>query len=190
MSKTQLTAVSPRLMLAYDTREHCEVVAGMIDKSGLTIERVARLIGKNPTTLARELNPTDEGAKLGFTDEVKITAVCGLFDSRDYAEFHLGRCAFLLPQAEGQFADVFETVGPGHQGVWRVHDQAGRERPAGFRGRRGHLPGRGGRGPGRAQGRGATARHGAGFSHWHPLPRWGREALTLKGLGRGGGRIG
>jgi len=111
MSKTQITAFSPRLMLAYDAREHCEVVAGMIDKSGLTIERVARLIGKNPTTLARELNPTDEGAKLGFTDEVKITAVCGLFDSRDYAEFHLGRCAFVLPKVEGEFANVMQAVG-------------------------------------------------------------------------------
>lgn len=111
MSKTQLAKVAPRLMLSYDPREHCEVVAGMIQRSGLTIERLARLIGKNPTTLARELNPEDDGAKLGLTDEVKITAVTGLFDSRDYAETHLGRCAFVLPQAQGQFADVFETVG-------------------------------------------------------------------------------
>jgi len=111
MSKTQLTAVSPRLMLAYDPREHCEVVAGMIDKAGMTIKQVARLIGKDPTTLARELNPCDPGAKLSFTDEVKITAVTGLFDSRDYAEFHLGRCAFLLPRAEGEFANVMQAVG-------------------------------------------------------------------------------
>lgn len=111
MSTTQLATVAPRLMLSYDPREHCEVVAGMIQRSGLTIERLARLIGKNPTTLARELNPDDDGAKLGFTDEVRITAVLGLFDSRDYAETHLGRCAFLLPRAQGQFADVFETVG-------------------------------------------------------------------------------
>ncbi|MCB2190327.1 MAG: helix-turn-helix domain-containing protein [Deltaproteobacteria bacterium] len=111
MSNPQLATIAPRLMPSYDPREHCEVVAGMINRSGLTIERVARLIGKHPTTLARELNPDDDGAKLSFTDEVKIAAVCGLFDSRDYAEFHLGRCAFLLPQADGRFADVFETVG-------------------------------------------------------------------------------
>ena len=111
MSKDQLGKGSPRLMSDYDPRTHCEMVVGMIDKSGLTIERVARLIGKHPTTLARELNPNDEGAKLGFTDEVKISAVTGLFDSRDYAETNLGRCAFLLPQTEGCFSDVAEAVG-------------------------------------------------------------------------------
>ena len=111
MSKSKLATVAPRLMLAYDPREHCEVVAGMIDKAGMTIKQVARLIGKDPTTLARELNPSDPGAKLGFTDEVKITAVTGLYDSRDYAEFHLGRCAFLLPRAEGEFANVFAAAG-------------------------------------------------------------------------------
>jgi hypothetical protein len=98
-------------MSDYDPRVHCEIVVGMIERSGLTIERVARLIGKHPTTLARELNPTDEGAKLAFTDEVKIAAVTGLFDSRDYAEGHLGRCAFVLPKAEGRFSDVAEAVG-------------------------------------------------------------------------------
>ncbi|MCF8065013.1 MAG: helix-turn-helix domain-containing protein [Desulfarculaceae bacterium] len=111
MSSAPLAAFAPRLMPSYDPCEHAEVVAGMIARSGLTIERLARMIGKHPTTLARELNPSDDGAKPSFTDEVKIAAVTGLFDSRDYAEFHLGRCAFLLPQADGRFADVFETVG-------------------------------------------------------------------------------
>lgn len=111
MSKEQLGKGSPRLMPDYDPRTHCEILVGMIDKSGLTIERVARLIGKHPTTLARELNPNDDGAKLGFTDEVKISAVTGFFDSRDYAETNLGRCAFVLPRAEGSFCDVAEAVG-------------------------------------------------------------------------------
>lgn len=110
MSSNQLATVADGLMENYEPRVHLEIVAGMIHQAGLTITQVARRIGKKPATLAREINPDDDGAKLSATDEVLITAICGLFDSRDYAEGHLGRCAFQLPRAEGAPGEIVEAT--------------------------------------------------------------------------------
>ena len=110
MSQVQLTNVADGLMENYDPRVHLEILAGMIRAAGMNVGQVARRIGKKPATLARELNPDDDGAKLSATDEVLIVAICGLFDSRDYAEGHLGRCCFVLPRAEGQPAEIVEAT--------------------------------------------------------------------------------
>lgn len=45
--------------------------------SSMTIRELAAAINKRPSTLARELNAFDEGAKLGFADAARIVIATG-----------------------------------------------------------------------------------------------------------------
>lgn len=80
-----------------------EVLAHLVheipDRAGMTAKELASKVGKPYSTLARELNPHDDGAKLGLDTFFYILAVTGDREALDYIEGHLGRVAYEIPPA-------------------------------------------------------------------------------------------
>lgn len=77
------------------------LVYAMPENSGLHVSELALRLGRPASTLGRELNPDDEGAKLGLARFVALTAETGDFAPLDYVESCLGRVAFALPRVVG-----------------------------------------------------------------------------------------
>ncbi|UCE05498.1 MAG: phage regulatory CII family protein [bacterium] len=59
---------------------------------------IAQDIHKSYSTLLREINPDDPGAKLGINDFKVITEITNDFSALDYMERSLGRVAFEFPK--------------------------------------------------------------------------------------------
>jgi len=78
-----------------------EIIAEIPEREGLRLKEIARRMGKGRSTLGRELNPDDPGAKLGIIDFIYLVAETQDFDALDYIETSLGRCAFRLPKTTG-----------------------------------------------------------------------------------------
>ncbi len=86
------------------------LVYAMPENSGLHVSELAQRLGRPSSTLGRELNPDDEGAKLGLAHFVQLTAETGDFGPLDYIESFLGRVAFALPRVVGT-AEVLIRLG-------------------------------------------------------------------------------
>lgn len=54
-----------------------DAIEEMIETSGKPRKAIAEEMGKPYTTLMRELNPADDGAKFGVLDLVRMLSVCG-----------------------------------------------------------------------------------------------------------------
>lgn len=88
-------------MPLYNPDYLARLVYAMTDNSGLHVSELAQRLGCPTSTLGRELNPDDEGAKLGLARFVALTAETGDFAPLDYVESCLGRVAFIMPRVVG-----------------------------------------------------------------------------------------
>ena len=91
-----------------------EALAAMLyempDQAGTSVAYLAKRLGKPASTLGRELNPDDAGAKLGLETFVFLSAETGDFAPLDYIETALGRVAFALPPVAGS-SSLHRTLG-------------------------------------------------------------------------------
>ena len=67
-----------------------EVIEAMIDEGEKPIKAIAAEIGKPYPTLKRELNPADDGAKLGADVLLGIMASCGSIAPLEWLADRLG----------------------------------------------------------------------------------------------------
>ena len=67
-----------------------EVIESMIDEGEKPIKAIAAEIGKPYPTLKRELNPADDGAKLGADALLGIMASCGSIAPLEWLADRLG----------------------------------------------------------------------------------------------------
>jgi hypothetical protein len=88
-----------------------EQVADIPEEAGLQLTEIASRMGKPRSTLGRELNPDDGGAKLGIVDFVFLVAETRSFAALDYIESSLGRCAFTLPPAGAGHGALHQKLG-------------------------------------------------------------------------------
>ncbi|MCB2187661.1 MAG: hypothetical protein KQJ78_14665 [Deltaproteobacteria bacterium] len=86
-------------LLLFNPDYLAELLHEMPDRTGKSVADLARAIGRDRKTLARELNPGDDGAKLGVATFVLLTAASGDLEPLDYIEHHLGRVAVRLARA-------------------------------------------------------------------------------------------
>lgn len=84
------------------------VVHGMVLRNNP--KAIAEEIGKPYTTLLREINQHDEGAKLGVHDFSLITRITADFEALDFMERSLGRVAFSLPKSQPSMKRLHSKV--------------------------------------------------------------------------------
>nr|DAQ79433.1 MAG TPA: regulatory protein [Caudoviricetes sp.] len=95
-----------------------EVIEAMIDEGEKPIKAIAAEIGKPYPTLKRELNPADDGAKLGADALFGIMASCGSIAPLEWLADRLGyvvrRKGWAEPDRSSwgeEMADVQEAIG-------------------------------------------------------------------------------
>lgn len=93
------------------------------ERAGVSIKQVAQSMGKEPKTLARELNPDDDGAKLGVVDFAFLCAETRDCEALDYIETALGRVAFSLPPATAGASELHRTLGQAAREFGEVSEQ-------------------------------------------------------------------